>query len=83
MKNGDNAHLSNLTSDSSGQMADTAPSRPAPALEHPMDEYQPIRVGTTKPIPEIRRGEHRRARWGRWALLAAVLLYFRAAAQIS
>jgi LCP family protein required for cell wall assembly len=76
MKKDNNGSLSNLMGDPAGQMADTAPSRPAQPAEQAMDEYQPIRVGGTKPLPEIRRGEHRRVRWGRWVLLVAVLLYF-------
>lgn len=48
----------------------------APSEERSMDEYQPIRVGTGKPLPDIRRGEHRRIRWGRWIFLVALLLYF-------
>src|SRR5512143_2813389 len=59
-------------------LGDTAPSRqgsPVPQPTEPsMDEYQPIRVGVTKPLPDIRRGEHRRVRWGRWALALLVLL---------
>lgn len=41
-----------------------------------MDEYQPIRVGVARPLPDIRRGEHRRVRWGRWVIASLLLLYF-------
>jgi LCP family protein required for cell wall assembly len=76
MKNAYYRPLTNLTGDPADEMAETAPSRPAPLPAQSMDEYQPIRVGAAKPIPDIRRGEHRRLRWGRWLLLAAVLMYF-------
>jgi LCP family protein required for cell wall assembly len=67
-----NARLSNLAQRMQQDLADTAPTRSTSAMEH----YQPIRVGENKPLPEIRKGEHRRVHWKRWVLLAALLLYF-------
>src|SRR5262249_15277626 len=54
------------------QLADTARSRAAQDMEH----YQPIRIGENKPLPDIRKGEHRRLHWKRWVLLGALLAYF-------
>lgn len=76
MSNAMDQPLINIAGDPSPEMAETAPSRPPQPPAQPMDEYQPIRVGAAKPLPDIRRGEHRRRRWGRWLILAGVLLYF-------
>jgi LCP family protein required for cell wall assembly len=64
--------LSNLVRGSEEELAQTTPSQPAPSLE----EYQRIHVGERKPLPDIRRGEHRRLHWKRWAVLGAIILYF-------
>jgi LCP family protein required for cell wall assembly len=71
MKDENGTRLSNLVGQEQEDMAETAPSRRAPGMEH----YQPIQVGSPKPLPDIRKGEHRRVRWGRWLLLAAFLLF--------
>jgi LCP family protein required for cell wall assembly len=80
MSTDSNQQLGNLKD----EMADTAPSRlgqppgapPAQPSEQSMEEYQPIHVGAGRQIPDIRKGEHRRVRRGRWAILAVLLLYF-------